>query len=36
MAHLDKAQALELQETAYGTAYDILEGLGQLAPGVTK
>lgn len=36
MAHLDKAQALELQEAAYGTAYDILEKLGQLAPGVSK
>jgi tripartite-type tricarboxylate transporter receptor subunit TctC len=34
--HLDKSGALELQKTAYGTAYDILERLGQLAPGVTK
>jgi hypothetical protein len=36
MEHLNKAQALELQEAAYGTAYDILERLGQLAPGVSK
>lgn len=36
MVTLDKAGALELQEAAYGTAYDILDRLGQLAPGVTK
>ena len=30
------AGALELQQAAYGTAYDILDRLGQLAPGVTK
>ena len=36
MAHLNKEQALELQKAAYGTAYDILERLGGLAPGVTK
>jgi hypothetical protein len=36
MAFLDKAGALELQEAAYGTAYDILDKLGQLSPGVTK
>lgn len=36
MVHLDKAEALELQQEAYGTAYDILDRLGQLAPGVTK
>jgi tripartite-type tricarboxylate transporter receptor subunit TctC len=36
MEHLNKAQALELQQTAYGTAYDILDRLGQLAPGVSK
>jgi tripartite-type tricarboxylate transporter receptor subunit TctC len=36
MAQLDKAQALALQEAAYGTAYDILDRLGQLAPGVSK
>ncbi len=36
LAALDKAQALELQKSAYDTAYDILEGLGQLAPGVER
>jgi tripartite-type tricarboxylate transporter receptor subunit TctC len=36
MAHLNKEQALELQKAAYGTAYDILDHLGQLAPGVSK
>ena len=36
MAHLDKQQALELQKAAYDPAYDILERLGGLAPGVTK
>lgn len=36
MVTLDKAGALELQQAAYGTAYDILDRLGQLAPGVTK
>jgi tripartite-type tricarboxylate transporter receptor subunit TctC len=36
MEYLDKAQALELQKAAYGTAYDILDRLGQLAPGVSK
>lgn len=36
MVSLDKAGALELQEAAYGTAYDILDRLGQLAPGVSK
>jgi tripartite-type tricarboxylate transporter receptor subunit TctC len=36
LVKLDKAGALELQKTAYDTAYDILERLGQLAPGVTK
>ena len=36
MVNLDKAGALELQQAAYGTAYDILDQLGQLAPGVTK
>lgn len=33
---LDKAEALVLQKTAYDIAYDILDGLGQLAPGVEK
>ena len=36
MAYMDKAQALELQKAAYGTAYDILDRLGGLAPGVSK
>jgi tripartite-type tricarboxylate transporter receptor subunit TctC len=36
MAHLNKEQALELQKAAYGTAYDILDRLGGLAPGVSK
>ncbi|CAN5475646.1 hypothetical protein BH10ACT4_BH10ACT4_15120 [soil metagenome] len=36
MVELDKAGALELQKAAYETAYDILDGLGQLAPGVKK
>jgi hypothetical protein len=36
MEHLEKSQALELQQAAYGTAYDILDRLGQLAPGVSK
>lgn len=36
LTKLNKAQALELQTTAYDVAYEILEDLGQLAPGVEK
>jgi tripartite-type tricarboxylate transporter receptor subunit TctC len=36
LVKLNKAEALELQKAAYDTAYDILDGLGQLAPGVKK
>lgn len=36
VVHLDKAGALDLQKTAYESAYDILDRLGGLAPGVQK